>query len=137
MKPAYSMWFWAAITVGAGVLTIVAPHLIATALGAATPLPDSTLALARLLGIVLLGYGAAYGVAAASDGCAYMRFSVLLRASILPALVVMVVIGWFPKLLLALGLLDLVGALWTHLELRQRAVRATVFTNPTTLRNTR
>lgn len=130
MKPAYSMWCWAAITVGAGVLTIVAPHLIATAVGATTPLPDSTLALARLLGIVLLGYGAAYGVAAASDGHAYMRFSVLLRASILPALIAMVAVGWFPTLLLALGLLDLVGALWTHLELQQRDTRAAAFTNP-------
>jgi len=136
MKPAYSMWFWAAITVGAGVLDLLAPDLLATALGAVSPLPDVTLVLTRLLGIVLLGYGAAYGVAAASDGRAYMRFSVLLRASILPALLVMVAVGWFPKLLLALGLLDLVGALWTHLELRQRAARTTAFTNPT-LRNTR
>lgn len=136
MKPAYSMWFWAAITVGAGVLTIVAPHLIATALGAATPLPDSTLALARLLGIVLLGYGTGYGVAAASDGLAYMRVSVLLRASILPALIVMVAVGWFPKLLLALGLLDVVGALWTHLELRQRDAHANAITK-TPLRNKR
>lgn len=130
MKPAYSMWFWAALTVSAGILTIVAPHLIATALGAATPLPESTLALGRLLGIVLLGYGAAYGVAATSDGRAYMRFSVLLRASILPALIVMVAVGWLPKLLLALGLLDLAGALWTHLELRRRGSHASATMKP-------
>lgn len=135
MKPAktpYSMWFWAAITVGGGILNLSAPHLLATMLGAASPLPDATLVLTRLLGIAMLGYGAGYGVAAVSDGRAYMRFSVLLRVSILPALLVMVAIGWLPKVVLAVGILDLLGALWTHLELRQRD--ATAITT-STLRN--
>lgn len=119
MKPAYSMWCWAAITLAAAVTNLVAPQLLASAFSdRATPLND-TLVMTRMLGIVMIGYAAGYAVAAARNGQLYMRVSVLLRASILPALLVMVAIGWLPKLILALGLLDLVGALWTHLELRQ------------------
>lgn len=110
--------------------------MLASAFGdGATPL-NATLVMTRLLGIVMIGYAAGYAVAAVSDGRLYMRISVLLRASILPALLVMVAIGWLPKLILALGILDLVGALWTHLELRQRGAHANAITKKT-LRNKR
>ncbi len=123
MKPAYSIWCWAAITLAAAVTNLFAPQLLAGVLNDGATPHSSTLVMTRLLGVAMMGYAAGYAVAAVSDGRLYMRFSVLLRASILPALLVMVAIGWLPKLILALGLLDLVGALWTHLELRQRGRR--------------
>lgn len=120
MRPAYSMWFWAINTVGVALLCIVFPQTIAPVFGATAPLTDSMLVLVRFLGIVMIGYGAAYGVAAMTHGVAFMRFSVVMRACILPALLVMVAVGWMPQLLLTLGVVDLVGALWTRAELRQR-----------------
>lgn len=120
MKPAYSMWCWGAITLAAAVTNLIAPQLLASALGDGAPPQNATLVMTRLLGVVMIGYAAGYAVAAVSDGRLFMRVSVLVRASILPAMLVMVALGWLPKTLVALGMLDLVGALWTHLELRQR-----------------
>lgn len=129
MKPAYSMWCWAAITLAAAVTNLVAPELLASALGDGSTPQTATLVMTRLLGIAMMGYAAGYAVAAVNDGRLYMRVSVLLRASILPTLLALVALSWLPKILLALGLLDLIGALWTHLELRKRGARTPVPTH--------
>lgn len=131
MKPAYSMWFWAALTLGAGMTNLLAPHLFPTALGMPAPLPESTAVVGRLLGIALIGYGAGYLVAAVSADRSFMRTSVLLRYSILPAMLLLVFIGWLPQLLLALGVIDLAGAIWTRHELRARDREASVAANHT------
>lgn len=119
MRHTYSMWFWAINTVAVALLCIAIPDSVASLLGASVPVPDSTRLIVRLLGLVMAGYGAAYGVAAVTRGRAYMRFSVVMRACILPAVVAMVIVGWMPAFMLALGVVDLVGALWTHAELRR------------------
>lgn len=123
MKSAYSMWCWATLTMAVAITNLVAPHLLASAVQEGATPHSATLVMTRLLGIVMIGYAAGFAVAAASDGRLFMRVSVVLRASILPALLVMVALGWLPKILLALGLLDMLGALWTHLELRQRHIQ--------------
>lgn len=119
MKPSYSMWTWATLTLAAALACVLAPAQVGALLGASAQQAAQVLVLCRLLGIVLLGYGAAYAVAAWSGERAFMQASVLLRLAILPTVLGMAALGWLPWTLLALGLLDLVGALWTRHELRQ------------------
>ena len=119
MKPAYSMCSWAALTSSAGITVIVAPQVLAGASGAPAPPRDSALVVARLCGIVRIGYGLGEGVGAISDGRAFMRASVILRISIPPVVPAPVVIGWLPAPLLALGLIVLAAALRVRQNLRQ------------------
>ena len=118
MKHPYSIWIWGLTTMAAGAACLVWPHLLTALLALADPVPDSTLLLARLAGLFAFGYGFGYVAAAAARSSAVMRATVLLRAGVLPLVGMLVVIGWLPAPLIALGLLDAAGALWTHLELR-------------------
>ena len=73
----------------------------------------------RVLGMLVLFFGAYDILAALSELHAFMRWSVPVRASVILFFAVFVLLGYAPAVLLLFGLADLVGAAWTWVALRQ------------------
>lgn len=119
-SPQASLWCWAALTTLAGLLILLAPGLLLSLLEPQDGALASTLLLVRLLGILLLAYAMGYWIAALFDDAPMIWGSIVLRAGVLPSTVAMVAMGWLPPGLLAIGVLDAAGALWTWSEWRKR-----------------
>ncbi len=73
----------------------------------------------RVLGMLVLFFGAYDMLAALSELDAFMRWLVPVRASVIVFFAVFVLLGYAPAVLLLFGLIDLVGAVWTWIALRQ------------------
>jgi hypothetical protein len=67
----------------------------------------------RVVGMLVLLFGAYYVLAALADVRAFMRWSVPLRASVPVFLLAFVLTGLAPPVLILFGLIDLAGAGWT------------------------
>jgi hypothetical protein len=74
----------------------------------------------RFAGLLLMAYAMGYHVAGWTGQRTYMRASVVLRVFSLVVIGAFVLLDWLPKAWLAVGLFDMVGAVWTTLELRWR-----------------
>ncbi|MFO1398701.1 MAG: hypothetical protein U1F48_16720 [Burkholderiales bacterium] len=120
-SPHLSLWAWAAVTAALGLTLALAPQAAANL--AAVPLPDGAAPWARLAGLMTLAYSLAYGVAAAFDLVPWMWASVALRGTSLAPIGALVGTGLLPSPMLAIGVADLAGALWTWRELAARARR--------------
>ena len=114
----WSIWFWGGLLSVAGAAFALVPVQTAALLRA--DLAPAAEPWARMLGLIMIGYSLAYHVAGWTGARTYMRASVTLRLASPVAIGALVLAGALPKPWLALGALDLAGAVWTALELSWR-----------------
>lgn len=114
----WSIWFWGGITSLAGAAFAVAPFHVVETLGGR--LDSAAEPWARMFGLAMIGYSLAYHVAGWTGARTYMRASVVLRLASPVAIGALVLTGNLPRPWLAMGLIDLGGALWTSAELAWR-----------------
>ena len=114
----WSIWFWGGLLSAAGAVFAVAPFHALRVLGAELdPIAEPW---ARLLGLMTIAYSLAYHVAGWTGARTYMRASVVLRLCSPVAIGALVLTGNLPRPWMAIGLLDLAGAIWTAAELSWR-----------------
>lgn len=116
-KP-WSIWFWGGLLSAAGLALAVQPMTVLRLLD--SPVDASALPWVRFCGLLLLAYAMGYHVAGWTGQRTFMRASVVLRVMSLVIIGGFVLLDWLPKAWLAVGLGDVVGAIWTTLELRWR-----------------
>ena len=116
-KP-WSIWFWGGLLSTAGLALAVQPMTVLRLLD--SPADASALPWVRCCGLLLLAYAMGYHVAGWTGQRTFMRASVVLRVLSLVIIGGFVLLDWLPKAWLAVGLGDVVGAIWTTLELRWR-----------------
>ncbi|MGZ5194035.1 MAG: hypothetical protein ACXWJM_01255 [Ramlibacter sp.] len=73
----------------------------------------------RVIGMLVLFLGSYYGLAAAANLHRFFRWTVPLRASVVVFFAVFVLLGYAPRVLMLLALVDLAGAAWTWFALRR------------------
>jgi hypothetical protein len=97
-----------------GILTLVVPNLfLSTFL-----LPTTTEVWVRVVGMLTL-FLSFYFIQSARAGLTeFFRLTVYVRASTILFLAAFVLLGYAPPQLLAFGVADLLGAIWTGLALR-------------------
>ena len=94
---------------------LIAPNSLITLFG----LPETNEVWIRVVGMLLV-FLAYYDIQAARHELAnFFRWSVIARASVIVFFAVFVLLKWVEPILLLFGAVDLAGALWTHLALRQ------------------
>lgn len=116
-KP-WSIWFWGGLLSTAGLALAVQPMTVLRLLDSGVD--ASALPWVRFCGLLLLAYAMGYHVAGWTGQRTFMRASVVLRVMSLVIIGGFVLLNWLPKAWLAVGLGDVVGAIWTTLELRWR-----------------
>ena len=116
-KP-WSIWFWGGLLSTAGLALAVQPMTVLRLLD--SPVDASALPWVRFCGLLLLAYAMGYHVAGWTGQRTFMRASVVLRVLSLVIIGGFVLLNWLPKAWLAVGVGDVIGAIWTTLELRWR-----------------
>lgn len=116
-KP-WSIWFWGGLLSTAGLALAVQPMTVLRLLD--SPVDASALSWVRFCGLLLLAYAMGYHVAGWTGQRTFMRASVVLRVLSLVIIGGFVLLNWLPKAWLAVGVGDVIGAIWTTLELRWR-----------------
>lgn len=116
-KP-WSIWFWGGLLSTAGLALAVQPNTVLRLLD--SPVDASALPWVRFCGLLLLAYAMGYHVAGWTGQRTFMRASVVLRVLSLVIIGGFVLLNWLPKAWLAVGVGDVIGAIWTTLELRWR-----------------
>ena len=104
----------------AGALMFGAPNTLTSLLA----LPAPTDPWLRVLGVPVMSMGMQYMATARSEQTGFFRATVWVRFFVLVALTLLVVLRLAPPILIAFGLIDAVGAIWTKLSLARGAVGA-------------
>jgi hypothetical protein len=97
-----------------GVSLLLFPNAVLAVFGIA----PTTEVWIRVIGMLVLFLGSYYGLAAAANLHQFFRWTVPLRASVLVFFALFVLLGYAPRVLMLLALVDLAGAAWTWLALR-------------------
>ncbi len=83
-------------------------------------LPETNEVWIRVIGVLVFNIGLYYVFMAPTNSALFYTLTVYTRASILAWFVVFVLIGWAPATLIAFGLADAAGALWTFMAMRNK-----------------
>lgn len=114
-KVARSLLAFGIYLVALGLFLLIAPNTLITLFG----LPETHDVWIRVVGMLLV-FLAYYDIQAARHELAnFFRWSVIARATVIVFFAVFVLLKWVEPILLLFGAVDLGGALWTHLALRQ------------------
>jgi len=114
-KAARSLFVFGIYLIALGLLLLIAPNTLITLFG----LPETHDVWIRVVGmlLVLLAF---YNVQAARhELVSFFQWSIIARASVILFFAVFVLLNWVKPILLLFGFVDLAGALWTQLALRQ------------------
>lgn len=84
-------------------------------------LPEIPTAWARLLGILVLILGSYYIVSGRNDLKPFINATIYLRMFFLAGTIVLFATGQMPMEILPLGVIDLIGALWTMFSVKAEA----------------
>ena len=119
-RAAVSMFAFAVYLFVLGVVLLVAPNVLLGIFG----FEPTTEVWVRIVGmlVVLLGYY--YLSAARGEVTPFMRWSANARPFVIVFFAVFVALGWAKPQLILFGALDLAGAVWTFLALRDAAAAA-------------
>jgi len=114
-KAARSLFVFGIYLVALGLFLLIAPNVLITVFG----LPETHDVWIRVVGMLLV-FLAYYDIQAARHELAnFFAWSVIARATVIVFFAVFVLLKWLEPILLLFGAIDLAGALWTHLALRQ------------------
>ncbi len=96
-----------------GLLSFIPQQFIAT-----LKLPSLPDAWARILGVLVLILGGYYIISGKNNLSPFIKATVYLRIFFLTATLLLFASGQMPKEILPLGIIDLLGALWTQFSLK-------------------
>lgn len=97
-----------------GVCLVLIPNVLLPMLG----FPHATDGWIRFLGIVTLVLGFYYHQTSVNGITSFFRFTVTARIFVMVASIGLVVFGKMPWQLILVGMVDFVGAIWTHKSLK-------------------
>lgn len=113
-RAAKSVFAWGLYLLVVGPALMILPGALPEVAGA-PPMEEPWI---RLVGMLLFLLAFYYLLAARAELTALFRWSVWVRAAVLPILLALVAAGVVPPILLLIGVVDLSGAIWTALALR-------------------
>ena len=114
-KLAKSVYFFGLYLVGLGAILLVVPNILLSVFG----LPTTGEVWIRVVGMILLLLGVYYVVLARGESTVFFRLTVYLRGSVIVFFTAFVLLGIASPPLILFGAVDLLGAVWTGLALRQ------------------
>lgn len=97
-----------------GTLLLLVPGLVLSPFG--LPVPDDVWI--RVVGVLVINIGSYYWFGARDDQPGFLRATVWARVFVLAAFIGFVVAGLAPPMLIAFGVIDSAGAVWTWWALR-------------------
>jgi deazaflavin-dependent oxidoreductase (nitroreductase family) len=113
-RAATSVLAWGIYLVLLGPVMMIEPNVLLRPVG----VPETTEVWIRMLGMLLFLLAVYYILAVRAELTPLFRWSVWVRAAVLPILVLFTVAGLAPPIILAIGFIDLSGAIWTAVALR-------------------
>lgn len=116
-KAAISMGVYSIYLLALGAVLVVVPNLLLGMLGIA----ETQEVWIRTAGVLLLLMGTLYLLAARQELRAVFHWSVLARLSVPLFLIAFVILGLAPPMLVLIGVIDALGAIWTAAGLRADA----------------
>ena len=119
-RAAVSMFAFAVYLFVLGVILLTAPNLLLRIFG----FEPTTEVWVRIVGMLVVFLGYYYLSAARGEVVPFMRWSVQARPFVIVFFAVFVALGWTKPQLILFGAVDLAGAVWTFLALRDAAATA-------------
>jgi len=113
-RAATSILVFGVYVMAMGVLLLTVPNVLL----ATVSYPTTSEVWIRVLGVVTLILGYYYIVAGRNEVTSFFRASLLTRPSLIVFFAIFVTVGMAEPVLVAFGLIDLLGAVWTGLALR-------------------
>ncbi len=114
-NPAKSVFVHGIYLALSGLTLITFPNLLFGLLG----IPATNEVWIRVVGVLTLILGYYFTQAARQEVTAFIRWTVYARLTFMSFCVVFVILGFIGPVLLLFGAIDLLGAIWTALTLRQ------------------
>lgn len=114
-KSAQSVFYFGIYLLLTGATLLLTPNLLLSLFG----LPPTEEVWIRVVGMLAGLLGVYYLHAARHDMRSFFQLSVYLRSTVILFFGAFVALGFVKPALLAFGLVDLAGAVWTHLSLRK------------------
>ena len=109
-----SMFVYGIYYLGAGVTLLIIPNMFLGILG----LPATNEVWIRVIGMLLFLLSCYYILGARNELYIFFRWTVYARGSVFIFFILFVLLGFVKPVLILLGVIDLVGAIWTALTLR-------------------
>ena len=114
-NPAKSVFAFGVYLVGLGAIFVIKPNILLTLFG----FPSTSEVWIRIVGMLLLIL-AFYDIQAArKELIDFFQWSVYARSSVIIFFTAFVMFGFVSPMLILFGVVDLLGAIWTGLALRQ------------------
>ena len=82
-------------------------------------MPETNEVWIRVVGVLVFSIGIYYVFMAQTNNTLFLTITVFIRTSILLWFIVFVLISWAEPMLILFGVIDVLGALWTYLELKK------------------
>lgn len=114
-NPAKSVYFFGLYLLGLGAILLVIPNMLLAVFG----LPPTGETWIRVAGMLVLFLGIYYAVLARGESTLFFRLTVYLRSSVIVFFTAFVLLSIASPPLILFGAVDLLGAIWTGLALRQ------------------
>jgi hypothetical protein len=114
-KPATSLFVFGIYCLFSGLTFVVIPNVFLGLLNVAI----TTEQWIRVMGVLLAYLGIYYILAARAELKKFIQWSVYIRASVIFVFLIFVLLGIGQPTLLIFGFIDLLGAIWTAIELRR------------------
>ncbi len=103
--------------VGLGLVLLAMPNVLLGVFG----MPTTTEVWVRVVGMLVLFLAYYYHIAARNELTALMRGTVHVRSSVIVFFTAFVLLGYANAMLIGFGVVDLFGAIWTAMALRETA----------------
>ncbi|MBK9926931.1 MAG: hypothetical protein IPP66_16795 [Anaerolineales bacterium] len=113
-KIAFTIFVFGLYLVGLGIVLLVVPNLW---LGI-FQIPATHDIWIRILGMLLFYLGIYYILAARKEMTDFFRWTVYLRSTVILFLITFVLLGFGKPIIILIGIIDFMGAVWTWLALR-------------------
>jgi hypothetical protein len=105
----FGLYFWLL-----GACLLIAPNLL---LGI-FQIPSTDEVWIRVVGMLIFLLGVYYVLAARKEMTDFFRWTVYVRASVILFLITFVLLGFVKPILILIGVVDFLGAIWTGMALR-------------------
>ncbi|MBK6391373.1 MAG: hypothetical protein KA109_09665 [Saprospiraceae bacterium] len=114
-QAAKSVYYFAFYLYLTGITLIFIPNVFLSMLG----LPETNEVWIRVVGILALAIGFYYHQTAIQNNTAFFKLTVIVRSLVLVAFVLLVLLKLASPILIGIGLIDFIGAMWTRMALKK------------------
>ncbi len=119
-RAARSLFVFGIYLLGVGFLLLGSPNTLLAVLR----LPPATDPWIRVLGVVVIAIGLLDVASAHAEQTGFFRATVWVRFFVLISFIALVLLKLAPPVLIAFGLIDAAGAVWTRLSLSRATIEA-------------